>query len=667
MGKKSREKRERIRPEASTAVDTSREPSPSEPLWSEESRPAAAASAGNLSPWLLPLALGILALVVRGFLLSQVARTPYLEVDNIDAKGYQVWANQILGGEWLPHHHFYQSPLYAYYLAIVYAIFGQGPWTPRVIQILLGSVSVVLVYFIGRRIFSQRVGIVAAVMMAVYGPMIVEEIMLAKTALVVFSMLVALALYLRAIARNSLSISFVAGLAFGFSIIGVGQWLIVWLLLAAYVMLEARLSIARRSTLAAAFLVGGMLCIAPLAAWNSYWGGGLMLTSGDAGLNLYLGNNPLATGLPGRPPGLRDVPQFEENDAKTLAERDAGHPLTPAGVSAYWSHRASTWAVENPSAFIAATMKKLVVLLNAYEIPDSYHYTFIREMFIPAFWGCLTFAIVMPLAIIGMVLVFGHKPARSLYIVCLTYLAVIVLVYVRARYRIPAVPFLILFAAAAIDWAVAAVQRRQWSFLVAAGIALGAVGAFVNHDYCEPARGNVPAICLSGDTFYDLEWMKLAEWHRDHNDLSGELDYLKRAMQVSTPRGPGQLNFWYAEAEFRSGEAQTRAGNPEVARQHDEASEQAYQRALARKYRVAEVNNNLALVYQSLGQTDRALQSIDAAHRAQPNDLGILRHGLRLTVEIHRCDLARQWFDEIEKRIPGDQEAQRMFSSCSTS
>ncbi|MBI3782533.1 MAG: glycosyltransferase family 39 protein [Deltaproteobacteria bacterium] len=661
MGKKSREKRQRIRPDSAADGAAVPKHSAPQPAWLQET---VAPAAGATTAWWIPISIGLVAFAVRGFFLSQVSHTPYLEVDNIDAKGYQVWANQILGGEWLPHRHFYQSPLYAYYLAIVYALFGSGPWAPRLIQIVAGSGSVVLLYFIGRRLFSQRVGIIAALMMAIYGPMVIEEIMLAKTSLVIFSVLVALTLYLRALSRDDVLTMFTAGAVFGLSVIGVGQWLVCWLLLVGYTLLPSQLATARRSILAAAFLAGGVIFIAPIAAWNSYWGSGLMLTSGDAGLNAFVGNNPLATGLPGRPANLRDVPEFEEADSKNLAERDAGHSLTPAGVSAHWSHRALSWALENPSAFVTTTLQKLTVLWNAYEIPDSYHYAFVREVFIAAFWGCLTLALIGPLAIVGMVLVASHKPARPLYIVCFAYLATILLIYVRARYRIPAIPFLILFAAATLDWMITAVALRHWSSLIATGIAVCAAAAFVNHQYCEPARDNIPAICLSGDTFFDLEWMKLAEWDRDHNDLQHERDHLELALRTSSPRGPGQLNFWFADAEYRMGQSLQRSGQSDAARTHYESAERAYQRALGRKYRVAQVNNNLALVYRDLGREDRAVQAIDAARQAQPSDPNILRHGLRLNVDLGRCAEARHWADELEKKVPGDHETQQLLSRC---
>ena len=89
----------------------------------------------------------------------------------------------------------------------------------------------------------------------------------------------------------------VAGLVFGITVIGVGQWLLALVGLTVYAAYAAGVPRALAPRLAALFLGGALVALVPIIAWNSWQGGGFMLTSGDAGLNLYLGNNPLTTGL----------------------------------------------------------------------------------------------------------------------------------------------------------------------------------------------------------------------------------------------------------------------------------------------------------------------------------------------------------------------------------
>ena len=195
-----------------------------------------------------------------------------------------------------------------------------------------------------------------------------------------------------------------------------------------------------------------------------------MLTSGDAGLNFYNGNTERASGLPARPIGLRDVPQYEEGDARWLAERAVAHRLSPAEVSRYWTGRALAWIARHPGDWLVVMGKKLLTLWNAFEIPDNYHYTFMRAHFLSLLWPLPTFALVAPLALVGVVMPFWRRTdVTALYIVCGVYLATVVLFYVRGRYRIPAVPFLLVFAAVAVERGLHAFTARRWRTVVALG------------------------------------------------------------------------------------------------------------------------------------------------------------------------------------------------------
>lgn len=662
MGKKAREKRLR-EPTAKPAQ------SGSQPLvavaelpWSDTPQPAAPGN-GTASDVSIAAGLFILALLVRAALLYQLAGTPYTQVENIDTKGYVDWAKQILGGAWLPGRHFYQSPLYAYYLATIYAVTGVGHWVPRCLQAIVGAGSVVLLYAIAQRAFSRRVGVIAALMLCFYGPLIAEEIMLAKTALVIAGTLLSVYLYLRALQETNQRLMLFAGLAFGVTIIAVGQWFPVLLALAAYLALTERRRWRQRRVLLAALLAGTAVFMVPIVAWNSYWGGGLMLTSGDAGLNLFVGNNPLATGLPGRPNNLRDIPQFEEEDSKRLAEKEVGHPLTPAQVSQHWSRRATTWALSNPGSFLSTLFQKTIVFWNSFEVPDSYQFNFMRAYFLPWLWATLTFAIVGPLALTGLLLVLGHRPAHPLYIACLTYVAVIIGFYVRSRYRLPAIPLLIVFAAAAIDWLLVAAQRRQWQSLAAGAVALIATGALVNHQYCEPGRDGAPSICLSGDAWFDLEWMKLAEWRDSLNDLEGTAAYLHQATAGQSLRGPGPLHFWLGYVEFRLGEKLKGAADP-TATQHLDIAVQEYQRALSYNYRPTATYSNLALTYRTKGQGDQAVAAIEKAARLSPTDPDIILRAVRYRAENGNCAEAEQWRATYERLRPGDPAAQNSVATC---
>lgn len=603
------------------------------------------------------VALFAVALAYRLGLLLAIARTPYLEVNNVDSDSYQQWALDLVAGHWLPTHNFYQSPFYAYFLAILYKLFGTGPWGPRVVQILIGSASPVLVYAIGAQLFSRRVGWIAGLALALYGPIVLEEITLSKTSPLIATALAGFAAYVRGGPGAHLAGLAVAGFLFGVSVMGVAQWLLAFALLAAYVLvLAASATRARRLVAAGVFVAAGLVAFGPVVAWNSVQGRGLVLTSGGAGLNLYSGNNPRATGLPARPVGLRDVPEYEEDDARRLAEKAIGRPLSSSEVDRYWSAQAFSYMRDHPAAFLGLLEKKIEVLWNAYEIPDNYHYGFVRRHFLPMLWIGVTFAVVGPFALVGLAIPLRRRGAvPALYLVCLGYLVTPLLYYVRSRYRLPAVPFLLVFAAVAVDHLAGLLAGRRWQAVGGWSAALALAALFVNHEYCDPAHDGFPAICLGGDAWYDIEWKRLAIWYQKRGDADQEQAYLERALECSSPRSVGDTHLWIGFLEARRAATAIDSGQRDEATRHFERAERFLRSTVELKHRVAYTQAQLGSLYSKMGMPARAVEAYEAARKAGPVERRDLYRLAASYADLGRCSEAGAVLAEADRSagVPG--------------
>src|SRR5262249_4391004 len=146
MGKRSREKAERRRDAPAAAAPptparrAARAPRPEGPPL-----PIAPDPSGEVMSWsdvwradgAAFTTIFLVAFLFRLAVLVQTAGTPYIEVANIDSESYQKWAREIVANGWMPVRNFYQSPFYAYFLAIIFRVFGDGPWAPRLVQIIL--------------------------------------------------------------------------------------------------------------------------------------------------------------------------------------------------------------------------------------------------------------------------------------------------------------------------------------------------------------------------------------------------------------------------------------------------------------------------------------------------------------------------------------------------
>src|SRR5437899_7258072 len=72
------------------------------------------------------LAIFAVALTLRLIHIWQIRQSPFFNVLIGDARGYDEWAQQIAGGDWIGHDVFYQAPLYPYFLGSIYWLAGRS-------------------------------------------------------------------------------------------------------------------------------------------------------------------------------------------------------------------------------------------------------------------------------------------------------------------------------------------------------------------------------------------------------------------------------------------------------------------------------------------------------------------------------------------------------------
>ena len=157
--------------------------------------------------WLL-LAVLTLGFGLRVANLADISDSPFFTRPMVDGQAYDRWALAIIGRAESPeataaaNSPFFQDPLYPYFLALIYSVFGHSYWAVYVVQLALALIFLLLVYDTSRRLFDRRAGIMAAAMAALYKPFIFYESQIEKTALAVFLTALFLWLFLRAASRK---------------------------------------------------------------------------------------------------------------------------------------------------------------------------------------------------------------------------------------------------------------------------------------------------------------------------------------------------------------------------------------------------------------------------------------------------------------------------------
>ena len=112
------------------------------------------------------------------------------------------------------------QPLYAWFLIPIYWIFGRSWWAVGLIQIAVAVGTALLVYEIGRRFVSKRVGLVAAIVATLNPYLVWHDVHENREILDQFLAAAVVLLVLILAGRRSLWLAAVLGIALGLAILG---------------------------------------------------------------------------------------------------------------------------------------------------------------------------------------------------------------------------------------------------------------------------------------------------------------------------------------------------------------------------------------------------------------------------------------------------------------
>jgi tetratricopeptide (TPR) repeat protein len=642
--------------------------------------PASAGLSAALPLRWIALAIGVGALIIRLLYLWQIRRAPFFTVLMGDSKGYDAWARQIAAGDWIGHDVFYQAPLYPYFLGFIYSVAGHNVLAVRIAQSCLGALSCVLIAHAAWRLFSTRAAIIAGFVMALYPSAIFFDGLLQKTALDAFFTSVALW-----IISGMLSAAATTGAWFGLGItmgalsltrenaLALVVLLLGWCLFGAPGTGSVRLKpdptaepknaepqnpepsnperrnleprnlapstqnpapnssqappLTRRVVHAAAFLVGLSLLLLPVAIRNYAVGGGFYLTTSQFGPNLFLGNNARTDGTAGSLIAGRGSVEYERQDAIDIAERAAGHPLTPAEVSSYWTGQTLAFIRSSPWAWTKLMIRKVVLLWNRSEAFDTESQESYAE------WSPLLragnlighFGVLVPLAFLGIFATWADRRRLAiLYAIVLVYGASVVLFFIYARYRYPLVPFLMLFAAAGLaalpDFVRRMTPSRRWQL----ALAIALVAVFTNW----------PALSATGNRAVTEH--NLGAALQTEGQLDAAIVHYRRAIAINPDYAPSYSNLGAAllatgqtadaitayqralaiDPDFT--DAQFNLGNAFLRQERYKDAIAQFQRIVQRSPTAVDARTNLGVALVADGRLDEGIAELETAVRLAP-------------------------------------------------
>ncbi|NIM97448.1 MAG: tetratricopeptide repeat protein [candidate division Zixibacteria bacterium] len=522
-----------------------------------------------------------LAFAVKLIYLAQIESSlPFFSTPTLDELYHDTWAQQIASGDWAGNEPFFRAPLYVYLLALMYKVFGHSLLLPRLFQMVLGSLSCVLVFFIAKKLFNGTVAILSAIMACFYAMLIFYDLQLLITSLLVFVDLVIIGLLIRAGEKPKSLNWLLCGLVLGLSaiarpnILAFVPFILIWMFFQFKTALRTRAILTRWAILCA----GVLLMIAPVGLRNYLVGKDLVLIAWQGGMNFYLGNNPDATGYTAASASIgRDLTGGIER-TRTVAEQEVGRKLKPSEISGFWYKKGVDFILSQPLDWLKLMGKKTVYFWKGYEISNTQN-VYTHKEFSPLFdllLGSgvvyLPFGLIGPLSIMGL-LVSLKNPRKYLllYLFILSYSASIIVFFVCSRFRMPVIPLLLMFSSFFLWWLFRKIKSKQSTSVL---ISLCAVAILV-------VVLNTRLENLVGDQRF-----------ADHYSLGASYQ---------------QLGRW------------------------DEAI-QEYRTSLEFRPNFAHAHHGLAYVYEKLDKIDLAIQEYGNAIRGDPpfessyNNLGVLYH-----------------------------------------
>ena len=412
----------------------------------------------------------LLGFILRMFYLAEIKRIPFFDHPVADARIYFDRAMEIRDGKVFPEDvSFHSSPLYPYYIALTYSLTGSLAG-PRIIQMLTGILNIAVIFLITRILFGTVPGLIAAFFMSVYPIFIYFEGDLMMIPLVLFTLnLSCLMFVLYQVHRQKRYIA-LGGFFLALTAMGKPDTIMLAPFLACFVFFTEK-NLKEKIRRVALLTLCVCLTLLPLVVTNYMVEKRFVLLTSNGGVNFYIGNHKGADGLFSLPEksGLWDHRLYLSS--KESAEREMGKRLTSSEVSKFWFKKGMRFIVTDFGEFLQLLGKKTLLMINRFEVSNHHSFYFFKKFSNILKINPLQLSFFVLFGAVGLILSFRN---RKNFILLYGYSAILflftVIFFVTSRYRLPVVPFIIIFASFGIYESYICVRKKDYKKLIVPGI-----------------------------------------------------------------------------------------------------------------------------------------------------------------------------------------------------
>ncbi len=466
---------------------------------------------------------------------------------------------RLLWNHWYGEKIFHQEPLYTYMIAITYKLFGSDVRWVFCWQMILGILSILLIFTITRRHFEDSTAIVAVGLAVLCGPLLYSDMILERSTLITFVTLMLVDLTDRTWEKETVLGWFLVGVACGAAILLKSTFALYWFGVLAAVGFRHYKTPQLLLQRVTGLLAGAAIAISPAIARNVIVEAPPFSLSSVGAITFVIDNSVDFT---------PKVGFYVGKYASAIMGKSDGHML-PAIIETLRTH-------SGPLSYLSLLSRKLSVMWHWYEIPDNTNYYFYAQH-ASLLRYLLTFFLLGPLSVLGLVLAFSRiKSIWTIFLMTFFNILMMLVFHVTSRFRVSLIAVLLPFSAFALARMFAWIQARDFRRLVLSLIAV--VLLFFAME--EPLLPEGFPLIRSADymstynTYYDPK----IEQAFNNNDWQSVIDTIKDSLRFE----PAEVS--------ELGAVRAAANNNEI--------------ELARFY--SEVYQNYALALRHEGQTDEA-------------------------------------------------------------
>jgi len=409
------------------------------------------------------------ALAARLAYLLQVKDLPFYYHPTLDTGFFHGWAVFKMRESWIDAAMPFREPLFAYFLGLVYTVLRESMNLARVIQCILGGITAVLVYSIGRRIYGLRAGIFAGILFALAVPALFFSSELNGVTLTIFLLVTAAYLMVKANEDHPYLNCGISGLLVG------AAFLVSFTAVAALPAWFVGCLASKKGSMrkAAVMVVIGFL-IAPVcyhvfllrteqrsvlplrASWQAFLGAGG--TGGTASRPWYetsiAGHDGAykAIAIPDRIEGQRDALRFAAIEDESVE--------TPGDANRHWQRRVMDDLASDPPDYFGTYLTKLGLFWGRSQPPANLDMRFLSEYSWLLRTRVFSFAVIAVLGLAGLMLA-ARREVLHLAVFMPLYSAMVAIYLVSDTGKAALLPFLCVFGGCLISEAAGRLSRRE--------------------------------------------------------------------------------------------------------------------------------------------------------------------------------------------------------------